>query len=131
MHAVASIATRARRAAFNSSDSGERNFLGKNELVDAVEQGRVDLDSMEEAELPSSLQALAPEERKATVLKQAKKRSELQAQIKELAGKRDTFIADKVEADGGAEESLDNKLYRSVRAQAAAKGLTYEAAPKY
>ncbi len=131
VHALASIATRARRAAFNSSASGERNFLGKNELVDAVEQGRVDLDSMEEAELPSPLQALAPEERKATVMKQAKKRSELQAQIKELADKRDTFIADKVEADGGAEESLDNKLYRSVRAQAAAKGLTYDAAPKY
>ncbi len=86
---------------------------------------------MEEAELPASLQAAAPAERKSIVMKQAKKRSELQAQIKELADKRDAFITDKVEAEGGAEESLDNMLYRSVRAQAAAKGLTYEAAPKY
>lgn len=131
LHAAASVATRARRAAFNSSDSGERNFLGNNELVNAIETGRVDLDSMAETALPAALQAAAPEERKTIVASHAKKRSELHAQIKELAGKRDAFIADRVEADGGAEDSLDNKLYRSVRSQAAAKGLTYEGAPKY
>ncbi len=67
LHAAASVATRARRAAFNTSRSGERNFLGKNELVDAVAAGRVDLDAMAEDELPASLQAVAPEERESGV----------------------------------------------------------------
>jgi hypothetical protein len=131
LHAAASVATRARRAAFNTSRSGERNFLGKNELVDAVAAGRVDLDAMAEDELPASLQAVAPEERESVVKKQAAKRSELTQLITELAGKRDAYIADKVEADGGAEGSLDNKLYETVRAQGAAKGMSYKAAPKY
>jgi hypothetical protein len=131
LHATASAATRARRAAFNASKSGERNFLGKNELVDAVETGRIDLDRMDEAELPASLQAVAPQERKSVVLKQAEKRNELQEQIEVLAGKRDAYIADEVEAEGGAEDSLDHKIYSTVRRQAATMGLTYEAAPKY
>lgn len=132
LHTTASDAVRARRAAFNASASGERNFLGNNELVDAVAAGRIDLDDLDEAALPASLQAVAPEERKSVVMKQANKRSELQQKIKELSGKRDGYIADKVEAEGGAEESLDHKLYRTFRRQAAAKGMVYEeAAPKY
>lgn len=131
VHASASEATRARRAAFNASASGERNFLGRNELVDAVASGRVDVESMAEAELPAPLQMLAPEERKAEVMRQAEKRSELQERIKDLAGKRDAYITDKVEAEGGADDSLDHKLYETVRAQAAAKGMVYEAAPVY
>ena len=59
LHAFASPSSRARRATFNASDSGKRNLLGKNELVDAVASGRVDMDEMNEAELPASLQALA------------------------------------------------------------------------
>jgi len=131
LHATASAATRARRAAFNASKSGERNFLGKNELVDAVETGRIDLDRMDEAELPASLQAVAPQERKSVVLKAAENRSELQEKMEVLAGKRDAYLADQVEAEGGAEDSLDHKIYSTVRRQAAAMGLTYEAAPKY
>ncbi len=131
LHAAASEATRARRAAFNASRSGERNFLGKKELVDAVAAGRVDLDTMAEDELPASLQAVAPAKRKSVVNKQVEKRSELKQLIGELVGKRDAYIAEKVEAEGGAKDSLDNKLYETVRAQGAAKGMVYEAAPKY
>ena len=35
------------------------------------------------------------------------------------------------EADGGAAASLDHKLYATVKEQAAAAGLSYDAAPKY
>ena len=65
------------------------------------------------------------------VKEKAAKRDELQAQIKDLAQKRDGYIAEQIEAEGGAEESLDHKLYRTVRKQAAGAGLSYEAAPKY
>ena len=131
LHAFASSSSRARRAAFNASVSGKRNLLGDSELVDAVTSGRVDMDEMNEADLPESLQALAPEDREAVVKEQAAKRTELEAQIKDLAQKRDGYIAKQIEAEGGAEESLDHKLYRTVRQQAAEVGLSYDAAPKY
>ena len=54
------------------------------------------------------------------------------AEIKELAAKRDAFIAGKVKDMGGAKDSLDQKVYQAVRAQGAAVGLSYEsAAPRY
>jgi len=131
MHATASTATRARRAAFNLTASGARNFLGQQELVDAVVAGRIDLDDMDEAELPAALQILAPEERKSVVMAQASRRHALQKKIKDLTGKRDDYIAHEIEAEGGAEESLDNKLYSTLRRQAAAKGMVLEGGPKY
>ena len=132
LHAKASDESRARRAAFNASASGKRNFLGDNELVDAVVAGRVDMADMDVSELPAMLQALAPEERESVVMKQAAARGELEGQIKELAEKRGSYITEKIEADGGAKDSLDDKLYRTVKRQAASVGLSYEeAAPKY
>ncbi|MBL1320105.1 MAG: VWA domain-containing protein, partial [Methylophaga sp.] len=41
LHALASDESRARRAEFNSTDSGKTNFLGENELVDAIVSGDV------------------------------------------------------------------------------------------
>lgn len=131
LHAKATPASRARRASFNVSGSGKRNFLGENELVDAVASGRLDLDEMNEAELPEPLQALAPKDRQAVVKEQADTRSELESQIKDLAQKRDGYIAEQIEAEGGADDSLDLKLYRAVTKQAADVGSLYEAAPKY
>ena len=63
--------------------------------------------------------------------KAAAKRSRLQAEIKELAQMRQGFLAEKVEEAGGAEDSLDHKIYEAVREQAAAKGLEYDDGPEY
>ena len=48
LHASSSIESRARRAEYNLSKSGESNFLGENELVDDVASGRIELDSIEQ-----------------------------------------------------------------------------------
>jgi len=42
--------------------SRKKNLLGEGELVDAITSGRVELDDIEKAEMPASLQALAPAE---------------------------------------------------------------------
>ena len=131
VHAFASSASRARRAAFNASASGAGNFLGEKELVDAVVSGKLDLDRIPEAELPATLQALPQEERHGVIAARAEKREQLRARIADLAGARDAYIAAEVEADGGAAASLDHKLYATVKEQAAAAGLSYDAAPKY
>ncbi len=43
-----------------------------------------------------------------------------------MSESRDRYLEDEVEAAGGAADSLDEKIYRAVRDQAASVGLTYE-----
>lgn len=133
LHAVAPAATRARRAAYNATGAGKRSLLGEQELVEAVTSGRVDLDALDEAALPSPLQALAPEARLEAVKELATERDALAAEIAVLSEAREAYIGDALEAEGGAADSFDDKLYGTVRRQAAGKGLHYEAdaAPKY
>ena len=131
LHGLASDASRARRAAFNASAAGERNFLGKKELVEAVTSGRVDLDAMAPEELPASLQAVAPDQRKEILAEFADKRRELQAQIKDLSRQRDNFLADRAAEATDATESLDHQIYETVKSQASDIGLDYEGGPAY
>jgi len=116
----------ARRDTFNATASGKANLLGESELVDAVTSGRVELDEIKQENLPASLQAMAPAEQREAISEQAKRRDELQQEIKKLSASRSQFIKEKVEAEGGAEDSLDEKIYRAVKDQAAGVGLTYE-----
>ncbi len=132
LHAAASTAAQARRAAFNASASGSANFLGGKELVDDVASGRVDLNTLDADALPAPLQALAPEAREAMVQDLAEQRAELTRQVRDLADKRNAYLRDKVAESGHAEASLDHKVYKAVREQAAGAGLRYEAeAPRY
>ena len=116
----------ARRATFNASASGRKNFLGKSELVDAITSGEVQLDEIEQDELPASLQLMAPAEQMEVITEKAKKRQDLQQRIRALSESRDRYLEAEVEAAGGASDSLDEKIYRAVRDQAASVGLTYE-----
>ena len=132
LHAESSVASRARRAAFNASAAGKTNFVGEKELVEDVASGRVDLSTLDKAALPAPLQALAPAEQKAAIDEQAERRKELSVEVKALAAQRDEYLKRQVAERGGAKDSLDDKIYGAVREQAAAKGLKYEAdAPAY
>jgi len=126
LHASASIESRARRATFNSSKSGKTNFLGKQELIDDIASGRVDLDKIEAEKLPDAIQAMAPVEQKAEIKKKAQKRDELQRQIGALAKQRSSYLSDQVEKNGGAKDSLDRKIFEAVKEQAKGAGLSYE-----
>jgi len=128
----ASVASRARRAAFNVSASGEKNLLGEGELVDAVTSGRVDLSSIEEDQLPAALAPMEPAEREKLITETAQIRDDLRKQIKEASEQRSAYLKKEVEKVGGAKDSLDNKIYRAVQSQAADVGLLYESdAPEY
>jgi Mg-chelatase subunit ChlD len=132
LHAGSSVASRARRATFNASESGAANLLGKGELVEDVASGRVDLSSIEREALPASLQAMSPKEQRVLIEQTARQRDALKYEIRQLSGQRAAYLKQKVEEAGGAAESLDEKIYSTVRAQAAEKGLRYEAgAPSY
>jgi len=116
----------ARRDTFNATASGKANLLGESELVDAISSGRVELDEIEEENLPASLQAMAPAEQIVVITEQAQRRDQLQQEIKKLSASRNDFIKEKIAAEGGADDSLDEKIYRAVKDQAASIGLTYD-----
>jgi hypothetical protein len=131
LNKYASVASRARRGTFNASAAGKKNLLGENELVDAVASGRVDLEDIDRDALPAALKPLEPEEQRVVIAQVAGERNNLKRQIQELAQKRSSYLRDKVEAEGGADDSLDHKLYDAVREQAAKAGLEYSEGPKY
>ena len=125
LHREASVASRARRAAFNVSKSGESNLLGENELVEEVMSGRIELDDIDSEQLPASIQAMEPEEQRAVIAEKAEQRQELKQQIATLTKKRNVYLKEKVDKMGGAKASLDHKIYSAVRKQAKNKGLDY------
>jgi hypothetical protein len=132
LHTLATVESRARRATFNASESGKDNAFGDRELVEEVTSGRIDVDALPATLLPEPMQAMAPVEVKAEIAKKAEQRQELQQKIDDLAEARSAYLRDKVEAEGGAEDSLDAKLYRSIKEQAVGSGMRYEAAaPAY
>ncbi len=116
----------ARRSTYNATPSGKKNLLGDSELVDAVTSGRVELEEIPAEELPASLQSMAPAAQMEVISEQARRRDELKQEIERLSESRNRFIKDKLDAAGGADESLDEKIYRSVKEQAASVGLSYD-----
>jgi Mg-chelatase subunit ChlD len=127
----ASVGARARRGVFNASEAGASNLLGGRELVDDVASGRVDVATVPAAQMPEPLVGLPRAEQEAVLKQNAEKRQALQQEIAKLAKERDAFIEDKVEAAGGARDSLDQQIYDAVREQAAPVGLEYEGGPKF
>ena len=131
LHAKASTSSKARRATFNASPSGAANQFGDGDLVADIAEGRVALEELDDELLPEPMQAMAPEERTAVVEENVRQRDELKRQIGELATQRENFLAREVEASGDKEDSLDYRLFDTVRAQAEKKGLEYSSGPKY
>lgn len=131
IHARASVASQARRAAFNTAAAGDANMLGDKELVDAISDGRVKLEELEEDALPETLKSMAPESQAEYVAELAGERANLKKRIQELSADRDGFLEAKVEEAGGLEDSLDRKLYEVVTEQAGLAGFEYEGGPGY
>ena len=104
-------------------------MLGENELVSAFASGSVALDEIAVEALPDAMKPMAPEEQAAHLAQLAEDRADLTRQIRELSEARNAYLAKKVEEDGGMADSLDQKLYDTVREQAKSVGLTYESGP--
>jgi len=123
---MSSEAALARRATFNATASGESNFLGESELVDAISSGRVELDDIDRDDMPASLKAYAPVEQMAVITRMAEQRMEIKRDIQQLSESRNAYIVEKVGRRGDAKDSLDEKIYSAVKKQAKSKGLIYE-----
>ena len=131
LHAGASLESRARRAAFNASASGSTNLLGDRDLAADVVNGKVDLSAVEAEQLPEPMQTMSHRDQKDLIVRIVAKRADLQDQIRELSEQRGYYLDERLEAAGGAEDSLDYKVFSAIREQAAEKGLVYGDGPEY
>ncbi len=118
LEAAASLAVKARRATFNASASGAANLLGDQELVSEIESGRVRLEDIRTEELPASLKAMAPAAQQELVRARINTRAEISKEMQDVVAQRNAYLAEQVAAAGGAKDSLDAKLFGTLRKQA-------------
>ncbi|QDT65573.1 VWA domain-containing protein [Calycomorphotria hydatis] len=125
---AASAAPSARRAIYNASKAGKKNFIGgpSTELVDAIESGDVALDKVEQEKLPENLKGLSQDELKEEIAKKAAEREKLQAKIRELGQQRQKFIEEDLKKRKEEAPKLDVELYSTIKEQAAKKGIEYK-----
>ena len=131
LHALASVAARARRAVFNATAAGAANLFGEKDLVDDIASGEVALEDLPEAEMPAALRGLDRDAQEARVAGLAGRRNELQRQIEQLTDARSDYVDEVVGETEDIGSSLDLQIYEAVREQAAPKGLTYESGPEF
>ena len=105
------------RTAFKASGAYEAEDW---DLVDAVKEGKVDLEAVEEEALPEPMRAMSKPDRAVHVKKLAERRQEVQARIKTLAAERDDYL--KKAAPAAAPATLGAAVIQSVKTQAAKQG---------
>lgn len=95
------------------------------DLVDALDAGAVNLDDVEEDQLPEAMQKMSPEERKEFIAEQKQRRAEIQQQIQALSKERRQYVEAKrrEQLDGN---TLDDAIIRAVREQAARKRYQFD-----
>ena len=121
--APASVA--ADRLSYNSRYS--RVVQGEGELLDALSQGKVKLESIRNEQLPKEWQALDAPALKAEIEKKQQARAELQTRIQKLNKEREDYLAQERKrlAEKGKSDSFDDKVAQTIREQAARKGIAY------
>ncbi len=94
------------------------------DLVDAAKEKSFDLAKVKEEELPAEMKSLKPEERQAYVEGKAKQRADIQKKILDLTKQRETYVAEKMKAEG--KKTLDTAVAEAIREQAGKKRITWE-----
>jgi hypothetical protein len=97
------------------------------DLVDAVNDGTVELAEVKEEDLPENLQSMTVAERQKYVERQSGERKRLQQQINELNVQRNAYVAAqrKAMAEDSGRPTLDQVLVEAIRTQASAKDFRF------
>jgi hypothetical protein len=95
------------------------------DLIDACKEGKVQLEMMKTEELPTEMQKMDVQERKAYVGKQATEREQLQKKINQLNAERAKFVAEK-NKQHAATNTLDAVMTSAIREQAAKHNYKFE-----
>lgn len=95
------------------------------DLVSAHENGSVDLDELEDKDLPDELLKLSGEKRKEQLELLAEERKKSAAEIQELSLKRTAFIAETRRGAAETGQALDDALIGALREQAQSLGFVF------
>ena len=96
------------------------------DLVDACKNETFKLEDVKVEDLPEPMKKMTPEERKTHIGAMGKKRAEIQAEIAEMAKKRQAFVQEEVKRLAlDDSKSFDNAIRRAVREQAKSRGFSY------
>lgn len=93
------------------------------DLVDAVNEGAVDLSQLDEADLPADLRGLDADARAKVVETRRAERAAITEQITKLRSQRDAFLRD-VRSDDSAGAGLDGAMVEAITEQAQRAGFT-------
>ncbi len=107
------------RAAVKASGAYQN---GSWDLVDAVRDGKVAIATLEDAELPTQLQALPADQREAEVTRQSQRRIQVQTKMTALVTQREAWVA--ANQPAAAADDLRAALVGAVEQQATEAGYT-------
>ncbi len=97
------------------------------DLVDAMEEGELDLDEVDVQSLPKPMQVMSSKQQKDYVASKKAEREELKQQIINLSEKRDLYVADKRKAlDELAGPTVNDAIKSAVTEQAQKKQYTFK-----
>ncbi len=113
----------ARRAKFNISSSGAKNYEGNGELITAINEKKITLDAIKTEDLPEKMQTMNKLEKNRYLEEQKEIRKQAKKEIASLSKKRDAFIKKKLSDKSKLKDSLDVKLYGTLKSQAEKKGI--------
>lgn len=111
--AAAQIERAAAKAGANYQNAGW-------DVVDAVEQKRLDLATVPADQLPEAMRKMTTDERKAYVAKLSAQRADIRAQINKLAAERSAYLAEQSKQPK-AKDTLDAAIVGVVRDQLKAR----------
>ncbi|VAV91481.1 FIG01005481: hypothetical protein [hydrothermal vent metagenome] len=101
--------------------SGKRNqvITGVSELVEDYEDGKVDLNTMDEAALPKTLQGLSKEERETKLKSLVTERSNLNKKLEKLVKQRETYMdAERKKLElANKDDGFDSQVRKSIARQ--------------
>jgi Mg-chelatase subunit ChlD len=122
----APAAAAADRLAYNARTN--KSVQGSGELLDALANNDLKLESIDKKNLPAEFQKLTREEIEARIAKTREERASVQKEIDEVSKKRDAYIQteNKRLAAEGKGDSFDEKIAQTIRKQAEEKGISYE-----
>jgi len=113
--APASVA--ADRLAYNTAS--RKVVQGNEELIDALDEGRIKLEDVKDEQLPEEMRAMSATQRQEHIEKLRAQRAELQAKVTDLLQQRQAYIDTERRrlAESGNGDAFDQKITEVVRAQ--------------
>lgn len=97
------------------------------DLVDALEDGTVELHELDEAQLPSAMRSMSKDSRKDYVAKKTREREQIKAEITAQSKDRDDYVAEvKQSAAAPAVNTMDDALSAAIRKQGEKKNYVFQ-----